>query len=224
MPRLDIQSNGGLDDELMSDTSRWSFVGNLSVTAAVMVLIVIGIVTSPAIFIQIGNIKEGDWDYPQVYPRPNHFMRIGGVVDSSLDLKFLVHWTSTNSSCRYYLSFVDRIFDGSSAPYTVTWPLRMERDGEEIGSSIALDGVLPGRCGWEFGGLSLAGGPYLVQTNSGRDTVPSKIVNVRCKPAPWKSPSGEPAFDCRVGRTGPVFWRGAASNIDIQVYILPTTN
>jgi hypothetical protein len=202
----------------MSGSFVRSLAGTLSVTIAVIVLIVTGIVTSPAVFFQIGNVREGDWDYPQVNPRPNRFMRLRGVIDSSLDLKFLVHWTATSRFCHYNPSLMDRLLGRSGPWYSVAWPLRLERDGEGFTANVALDQVWPGRCLWTFGGISIAGGPSLVQTNAGRDSIPSHIVALRCEPTTRELPSGEQLIDC-ISRTGPVLRLDQAGK-DIQVYIL----
>ena len=204
----------------MNDASARGFVGRLMVTAAVIVLIMLGVVTSPAVFFQIGNVKEGDWDYPQLIPNPSSFLRIRGTVDSSLDLKFLVHWTAQNRSCHYNDSFLDRILEGPGPWYSVAWPLRVEREGEEISINVVRDQVWPGRCMWTFGGVSIAGGPSLVQTNGSSRSVPSHIVALRCEPTTRQLPSGEPVIDC-ISRTGPIL---RMDGNDIQVYILRKTN
>ncbi len=204
----------------MSDAFIRRLAGTLSVTVAVIVLMVTGIVTSPGVLFQIGNVKEGDWDYPQAVPRAKPLIRLHGVIDSSLDLKFLVHWAAENSTCLYNVSLLDRLIEGPGTRYSVAWPLRLERDGEQFTAEVAP--VWFGRCMWAFAGISIAGGPSLVQTNGTMDSIPSHVVALRCTPTTRELTSGEPVIDC-VSRTGPVLRLDHADK-DVQVYILRKTN
>ena len=191
-------------------------VGKLSVTAAVMLAAVIAITTLPMFLGKIGNIEEGDRDYPQRNPHPTHFIRLHGTVDSSLNLGFRIRWSSSNTSCRYYLSLFDRVFEGPGGRYFAIWPLTVERQGEDIAADVAIDGVLRGRCGWEFGGISIAGGPALVQTNTPAGSPPNGVVNIRCEAAKRKLPSGEPAFDC-TGRRAVHFWSRQTTDVELHI-------
>jgi hypothetical protein len=100
------------------------------------------------------NVAPGDADYPQVNPAPQHFVLMHGTIDPSLDVRFALAWGAQSEECRYAISR----FAGVYGRYSAGGPLVIKPDAAGAFSvRIPIDGVLPGRCGWQFVGISYAG-------------------------------------------------------------------
>jgi hypothetical protein len=108
------------------------------------------------------NVDQASANYPKINPNPVHIFNFRGTIDPKLHLQFLTHWGASNESCYYWLSFIE----GAKGYYSAALPVTYTLNHDHFDIPIATDGVLPGRCGWKFGGISLVSGSYVVQTNS----------------------------------------------------------
>lgn len=139
------------------------------------------------------NVKPGDSDYPTPNPHPKHFFLFHGTTDPSLDVKFRIFWRAANRDCHYVGGLI-----GVYNDYTVEQPLEVHREGSDFSAKIVTDGVLPGRCGWEFGGIY-----YIFETPDTSKSVvlnPSYLFSSPLKPN--QSPNGVTQFYCKKK----VFW------------------
>ncbi len=112
---------------------------------SVACVLVIGLAACNAL-----NVAPGDKDYPQPNPHPLHFLFLHGTIDKSLDLNFRVEWHSDIAKCRYAVSRTAGVYSWHTA-FTV---LDIARVGDDFTARIPIDGVLPGRCRWTFGGVT----------------------------------------------------------------------
>jgi hypothetical protein len=94
------------------------------------------------------NVKPGDRDYPQHNAHPVHFLVLHGTIDKSLDLNFRVEWHSALSKCRYAVSRSAGVYSW----YTAFDALAIASADTHFSVRVPIDGVLPGRCMWTFGG------------------------------------------------------------------------
>jgi hypothetical protein len=153
-----------------------------------LLLLIFGVCTVSAC--EGRNVQPGDRDYPAVNPTPTQFLHVHGSMDAALDLNFHVNWRAQSADCRYASSWIEGVF----SPYTAWTPLALDRKGDSFSIQVPIDGVLPGRCGWRFDGVSF-GGPIgfrttLIATNS-RPLLPGQspngIARLRCK---WMTEPG----------------------------------
>jgi hypothetical protein len=175
------------------------------------------------------NVQPGDRDYPGKNPDPKKFMLLHGTIDNSLDLKFTVTWHAANDGCRYYTSRIE----GATNNYFASEPLSLERNGDNFSAKVYIDGVLPGRCGWVFGGIGMSGqsgfGKSLVQTNTDPATLgrsPNGVINLRCQPAMRTGPPLVPELHCAwvepedrnaSVRGGVLWWRPQTTDVEVHV-------
>jgi hypothetical protein len=178
------------------------------------------------------NVKPGDRDYPQQNPNPTKFLFLHGTIDPSLDLNFQVAWHSDLSKCHYATS----IIEGAYAWYSASTLLEIKKDGTNFSARIPIDGVLPGRCQWSFGGVDFgANTGYrtgLVATNSyplkpGQS--PNGIAELHCKlvsinRAGWP-PGINPNMECRWPASedvkasvlgGQLWWHPEATDFEVH--------
>lgn len=159
--------------------------GRMKRTAAIVVL------CSVFFGCQQSNVQVGDQDYPKVNPTPSHLFKFRGTIDPKLHIQFRTLWYASISDCYYMTSNIE----GASNHYGASLPLNYTLSDSHFEISIATDGVLPGRCGWTFSGISAikadpqnhalaAAGTYVIVTNS-----PPLALG--------KSPNGKNNFDCR---------------------------
>ncbi len=177
------------------------------------------------------NVGPGDSDYPIKNSAPKKFLNIRGVVDPSLDLVFKTSWSASNPDCKYYTSRIE----GATNPYSITDPLPVDQNGESIVAKVAVDGMLPGRCGWKFSGISMSSksggfGQSLVQTNtdpSSLGTSPNGIINLKCERHMRTTPPLVPELDCRwiepedqkaSVRGGILWWRPETTELQFNIH------
>lgn len=137
------------------------------------------------------NVKEGSPDYPKINPTPTHSFKFQGTIDPKLHIQFKTYWFASNNDCYFMLSNIE----GASSPYWATSPLDYILIGNHFEASVATDGVLPGRCGWVFGGVSA------IKTDLQNHALPAAGTNVIATNSPplspGKSPNGKSNFDCQ---------------------------
>lgn len=178
------------------------------------------------------NISQEDKDYPVKNLNPENFFLLHGTIDPSLDIKFRIGRYATNPECKYMVS----VMEGASNNFSVAEPLDVSRSDNQFFVRVATDGVIPGRCGWSFGGISYYStnskdfGQSLIQTNSyplqpGQS--PDSILELRCKekPIPNVNPLGK-GLVCRSllknehGVTGTVvWWHPETENVEVHFYV-----
>lgn len=175
------------------------------------------------------NISPNDSDYPQQNPAPTKFLLIHGTIDASLDVNFRIRWRAENPHCKYAASWIE----GAFAPYTAWSTLAIARQGDKFSARVPIDGVLPGRCQWDFAGVKF-GGPTgftteLIATNSyplrpGQS--PNGVVVLHCK---WKADpgnvEGERGIQCSWPKNedpnasvlgGLLWWHPEASELEVH--------
>jgi hypothetical protein len=177
------------------------------------------------------NVQPRDRDYPQQNPLPTKFLLIRGTIDPSLTIHFNIAWQAENPQCQYTVSRLA----GAYAQYSAGGPLAIARDGAVFSARVPIDGVLPGRCKWRFGGVSFAGptGYYtpLIMTNSyplkpGQS--PNGVAELHCKWISIASPGfTNPNLDCRWPRSedpnasvlgGKLWWHSEASELEVHFF------
>lgn len=101
-------------------------------------------------------VNPGDRNYPQVNRQPQRVLELRATIPSTLDIRFSVLYTATNSACTFLASSLS-----DHQPQVASVPVELHRDGKRATGQVPLDGVLPGRCGWEFRALvyRIAHGP-----------------------------------------------------------------
>jgi hypothetical protein len=97
-----------------------------------------------------GNDQPGDTDYPQENPSPTKFLSIRGTINTSLDIDFRISWYAKNLK---YQDAISRIA-GAYSPYGAWSALVTARQGAQFSARVPIDGVLPDRCQWRFGGVT----------------------------------------------------------------------
>jgi hypothetical protein len=121
-------------------------------------------VTGPALLlfcfiffpIEAREIPLGDADYPKINPNPQHLFLIHGQIDPSIKVRFYESFVATNPECSDFTK--QTIWIGTREPYGLTIRLNLRMDGPHYAARAAVDAVLPGRCRWEFRGVSAKGG------------------------------------------------------------------
>jgi hypothetical protein len=95
--------------------------------------------------------KPGDKDYPVENPHPTHFIQFTTRMPATLAVDFRVTYLAdaaaggppdSETAC------VRTAGLAVTAPFGVSMPLRLSRDGNTYHGSIAVDHFLPGRCNW----------------------------------------------------------------------------
>lgn len=136
------------------------------------------------------NVKVGDKDYPKANPSPSHMFTFRGTIDSKLHIQFKTLWYATNNDCYYMTSYVE----GASNNYGASSPLNYILSDNHFEVSIATDGVLPGRCGWKFSGISA------IRTdiqNTQLTPVATYVIATNSPPLEFgKSPNGTINYNC----------------------------
>lgn len=169
------------------------------------------------------NVKTGDGDYPQTNPNPSRFMNLHGTIKGALDIRFKIGWTASSGACQFYNAETKK-----TLPYSVILPLDIMRDGEEFSAQVAADGILPGRCGWKFSGISIWGG----ESSFGQILVhpdppplqpgqsPNNVANLLCKMRMRQLPPVEPVLLCRKAKQnqrGTLFWYPQTTGLEINI-------
>jgi hypothetical protein len=176
-----------------------------------------------------GNVKAGHADYPEHNPVPKSFLFMHGTIDTALDVDFRIEWHAEAPGCRYATSRVE----GAYAWYTAWSPLTIVRQGDGFSARVPIDGVLPGRCQWRFGGVTFGGKAgyrtALVATNSyplkpGQS--PNGVVELQCS---WDHTHGRDGDDrllrCVWPKTedpnasvlgGVLWWHPEASDLEVH--------
>lgn len=173
------------------------------------------------------NVKPGDQDYPQQNPTPKNFLLLHGTIDAALDIDFRVQWHTEKPNCRYATSRLE----GAYTWYTAWTPLAISRQGATFSAHIPIDGVLPGRCDWRFGGVTFGGATGyrtgLIATNSyplkpGQS--PNGVAQLYCR---WDAvrDSSERTLSCRWPKTedpnasvlgGTLWWHPEATDLEVH--------
>jgi len=99
-----------------------------------------------------GDFKPGGKEFPRPNPTPTKLFIIHGTIDSALQIEFDAIYGVTNKSCMYspLSSYIEGA--GTQAP-SASIPLAMQRQDAQFQIRVPIDGVLSGRCRWEFQGI-----------------------------------------------------------------------
>jgi hypothetical protein len=178
------------------------------------------------------NVKPGDADYPRENPKPTQFLLLHGTIDPSLHLDFRIGWHADSPQCQYVTSRVE----GAYAWYTASSPLPVPLEGSRFSVRIPIDGVLPGRCRWRFGGVMFGGvtgyRTALITTNSyallpGQS--PNGTADLNCKWVSIAHPAfSNPNLECRWANHedpnasvhgGILWWHPEASELEVHITI-----
>jgi hypothetical protein len=125
-------------------------------------------------------------------PNSVRYFVLHGDIDPNIDVNFLVAYKTTNPSCEHDIAALE----GAKAPAAAQLPLKAVYSGQRYTAHVAVDGVLPGNCGWTFDGVTATGsdhsghplafrnGSRLVLTNSlplqaGQN--PDVVLNLVCQ-------------------------------------------
>ena len=103
-------------------------------------------------FFSANDYKIGGKEYPSVNPVPNHVFLVRGTLASALPVEFDAIYGVTKRSCMYKPWGSALEGAGVQAP-DASFPLELKRDGDLFSVAVAMDGVLPGKCGWSFRGV-----------------------------------------------------------------------
>ena len=199
------------------------------------VLLFIGawLIVLPAASCYAANVKPGDRDYPQSNPHPAKLLLIHGTIDASIDIDFRIHWSAQNPDCRYAVSRIAGVY----SPYGAFNALPVTRDGSNFAVQVPIDGVIPGRCRWSFGGVTFGGRSGfrsgLIATNSyplkpGQSA--NGTIHFRCRWEPVGGghapmPADEKTLDCRDSQRtnannstggGTLWWHPEASDLEVN--------
>jgi hypothetical protein len=179
------------------------------------------------------NVQPGDRDHPQTNLHPTKLLMIHGTIDASLDIDFRINWSAQNPGCRYAVSRIAGVY----SPYGAFNALPVTRSGSSFTVQVPIDGVLPGRCRWSFGGVTFGGGSgfrsALIATNSyplNPGQSPNGTIHFACQ---WKTvgdghsptPAGERTLDCRDSQNanptcavvgGILWWHPEASDLKVD--------
>lgn len=177
-----------------------------------------------------GNVRPGDGDYPRPNPQPEKFLLLHGSIDEALDINFRVEWYANNPKCRYATSFLE----GAYAGYTAWTPLAVARQGATFSGHVPVDGVVPGRCDWRFGGVTFGGATgfrtSLIATSSyplkpGQS--PNGVAELHCKWISINSPGfTNPNLQCHSSKNedcnasvlgGKLWWHPAATDMEVHI-------
>lgn len=177
-----------------------------------------------------GNVKPQDKDYPQENPTPAKFLSLHGTIDPSLDIDFRVQWYAENPKCQYAVSHVAGVYNR----YTAWSPLVISRQGAQFSARVPVDGVLPGRCQWRFGGVTFGGRTGyrtgLIATNSyplkpGQS--PNGVAELHCKWISVNRPGfTNPNLNCRWPKKedpnasvlgGTLWWHPQANDLEVHI-------
>ncbi|MEZ5658220.1 MAG: hypothetical protein R3E83_06725 [Burkholderiaceae bacterium] len=123
-------------------------------SAACMVMIGLGGCTSA----RIGSeLSVDDPDYPVRNDAPRQVVQVSGQLSASLNLQLHAHYGATvTEGCTWTPSLITGAFEGVAFRLQHSLVLPVHRDDQRIISEFTVDRYLPGRCGWQFAGVSAA--------------------------------------------------------------------
>jgi hypothetical protein len=176
-----------------------------------------------------GNVKPGHADYPEPNPAPKSFLFLHGTIDAPLDIDFRIQWHAEAPQCQYATSRIE----GAYSWYTAWSPLTVARQGTSFSARVPIDGMLPGRCQWRFGGVTFGGKAgyrtALIATNSpplnpGQSA--DGVIELRCS---WDHAQGHEGDDrslsCRSPKPedrnasvlgGVLWWHPEARDLEVH--------
>ena len=175
------------------------------------------------------NVKSGDRDYPVKNKNPSRFLKISGTIARELDVVFYLSWYAANPACKYYTARLE----GATTQFSASEVVEVARAGEVVIIDIPIDGVLPGRCDWKFGGVVITSesgyGMSLVRTNSyplkpGQS--PDGVINLVCENTVRKLSPIAPQLVCQEIEPedanasvngGVLWWHPEAKNLEIHI-------
>jgi hypothetical protein len=175
------------------------------------------------------EIPRSDSDFPKINGTPQHIFLLHGHMDASVNVHFQEIFVATNPKCSDFTK--ETIWVGTREPYGATLPLDLRTDGLRYEAYVAVDAVLPGRCRWEFRGISAKGADsqgYELAFLNGANLTPVNSPPL----APGKSPNGVLDESCRVsaihnGISPPVVLECRAVNMPYRTsaaWWYPSTN
>jgi hypothetical protein len=182
------------------------------------------------------EIPRGDPDFPKINPVPRHVILLHGHMDASIDVHFQETFVATNPKCSDFTK--ETIWVGTREPYGAILPLDLQTDGLRYKARVFVDAVLPGRCGWEFRGISAKGadkqgyelaflnGPNLTPINSpalvpGRS--PNGILDESCSVMAMHNGTSPPVvLECRAVnmpyRTSAMWWYPSTDDVEVNFH------
>lgn len=141
----------------------------------------------------------GDRDFPEVDPNPKHTFVLRGTADPELGLRFFATFGATKDdpACGDGKVVLDPFPSRVYQEHIVFLPIEMSWMQDRFSGVVALDGLLPGKCGWKFfdvrispqggvldPGVGAVGGLVIVQTNPPplkANASPDSSLHLECK-------------------------------------------
>ena len=128
---------------------------NISFAPLVLVSVVVAFVAGCTTARIGSDLSSSDPDYPVENSSPTRIIDIHGMLPSSLDVKLTANYGATKrEGCEYTPTFIAGAVEGVFFPICLGVPLTISRDGERFSARLIVDRFKPGRCGWEFLGVS----------------------------------------------------------------------
>ena len=93
------------------------------------------------------NVRPGDRDYPRINTNAQRLISLNATIPRTLRVRFEGYYVAVNPDCTYLVG------NGDRARYYARIPIALLGNGQSQPASFALDGVLPGRCQWQFRAL-----------------------------------------------------------------------
>lgn len=153
------------------------------------------------------DVRRGEPDYPQPDTTNAHILLIHGTADPSIDLRFIEHWFSRNRRCTWAPGLNE---GGVIFNFSATTELPVSREGDAFTVRVPIDGVLPGRCEWTFGGVGYATSPsasyqslvVLDEQSFRLDRSPNGTIDLVCDRRNSGSIHQGQPLDCRPSKPG----------------------
>lgn len=144
--------------------------------------------------------KEGKLGYPQLNPNPEQAIPVHIVASKTLTVVILAQYATSSRAfgCEGYSGEMD------SGPKFISRPVALKPDGSGgLEGRAYIDGVLPGRCGWRFIGLSqtVSKGALSSAVNGMLIFEPNALLPANSGFQPY-SPSFRPVLHCRTSSLG----------------------
>jgi hypothetical protein len=103
------------------------------------------------------EIHPGDPDYPVTNPHPSHAITIEASIPPALSVSISAIYSASPSAggtmgsgtaCERTVGLA------VTAPFFIREPVRLVKQNQFFTAAVPIDGFLPGRCKWRFGGLT----------------------------------------------------------------------
>lgn len=173
--RVDIGNHSDLACPNMygyNSTHRVSLCGRASIAIVLLfALAACGRASSPS---DPSEIQPGQRDYPVTNPHPTHVLTIDATIPPTLSVSITAIYLASptaggtmesGTACQRTVGLA------VTAPFSLTEPVRLLQGNGTYTASVPVDGLLPGRCDWSFGGLN-----YSVRSMSDSTDLPEGVL------------------------------------------------